>query len=389
MFAPLNGFKYNPEGHICTFKLYHLREQPASEFSLAAIFIHFFKEDATMAKAKKLPSGSWRCQVYDYTDENGKRHYQSFTGKTKREAEHLAAEYANTKQKRPEILKVTVGKALDNYIEIKSNVLSPSTIRGYRALRRNYYSSIQSLLLENLTQEVIQIWVNSLATEKDAKTVKNAHGLLSAMLSLYLPSLILRTALPKKEKEVPYVPTEADIKLIIEYFKENDREMLKAVYLAAFGTLRRSEICGLSSEDIKDNIIHVHSAVVMDDSKNWVKKNTKTASSDRYIPMPEFVIQILPASGDIVSISPSKISARFNSALKKLGIPHFRFHDLRHYSASIMHAIGIPDQYIMQRGGWSSDGVLKSIYRNTMDDYTEKFSQQINTYFENATRNIT
>lgn len=32
-----------------------------------------------MATAKKLPSGSWRCQVYDYTDENGKRHYKSFT----------------------------------------------------------------------------------------------------------------------------------------------------------------------------------------------------------------------------------------------------------------------------------------------------------------------
>lgn len=25
-----------------------------------------------MATAKKLPSGSWRCRVYDYTDENGK-----------------------------------------------------------------------------------------------------------------------------------------------------------------------------------------------------------------------------------------------------------------------------------------------------------------------------
>jgi len=75
--------------------------------------------------------------------------------------------------------------------------------------------------------------------------------------------------------------------------------------------------------------------------------------------------------------------------LKRLSIPHFRFHDLRHYSASIMHAIGIPDQYIMQRGGWSSDGVLKSIYRNTMDDYAKKFSSQINDYFKNATQNIT
>ena len=37
----------------------------------------------------------------------------------------------------------------------------------------------------------------------------------------------------------------ADIRLITEFFKKNDMEMLRAVYLAAFGTLRRSEICGL------------------------------------------------------------------------------------------------------------------------------------------------
>lgn len=165
--------------------------------------------------------------------------------------------------------------------------------------------------------------------------------------------------------------------------------MLKAVYLSAFGTLRRSEICALTGEDIEGNVIHVHSALVVDDSANWIEKTTKTASSDRYIPMPEFVINLLPKSGLVVSINPTIITKRFASILKKLEIPHFRFHDLRHYSASIMHAIGIPDQYIMQRGGWSSDNVLKAVYRNTMDDYTKKFSDQINNYFENATRNAT
>ncbi len=34
-----------------------------------------------------------------------------------------------------------------------------------------------------------------------------------------------------------------------------------------------------------------------------------------------------------------------------------------------MHAIGIPDQYIMARGGWGSDKVLKAIYRGTIDYY--------------------
>jgi hypothetical protein len=37
-----------------------------------------------MAKAQKLPSGSWRYLVYDYTDSQGKKHYKSFTADTKK-----------------------------------------------------------------------------------------------------------------------------------------------------------------------------------------------------------------------------------------------------------------------------------------------------------------
>ena len=59
----------------------------------------------------------------------------------------------------------------------------------------------------------------------------------------------------------------------------------------------------------------------------------------------------------------------------------FRFHDLRHYSASIMHAIGIPDQYIMARGGWKTDTVLKAVYRNVINDEQKKFTDKINSHF--------
>ena len=62
---------------------------------------------------------------------------------------------------------------------------------------------------------------------------------------------------------------------------------------------------------------------------------------------------------------------------------YFRFHDLRHYSTSIMHAIGVPDVYIMQRGGWSSDMTLKSIYRGAMDDFSRKFTDITNEHFSN------
>ncbi len=45
-----------------------------------------------MATAKKLPSGKYRCLIYDYTDQSGKRHYKSFTAKTKKDAELAAAQ---------------------------------------------------------------------------------------------------------------------------------------------------------------------------------------------------------------------------------------------------------------------------------------------------------
>lgn len=84
-----------------------------------------------MAKAKKLPSGAWKALVYDYTDLDGKRHYESFTDDTKKEAELMAAEFAyskRTKGRNPEML---FKEALDKYCELKSNVLSPSTLKEY------------------------------------------------------------------------------------------------------------------------------------------------------------------------------------------------------------------------------------------------------------------
>lgn len=58
-------------------------------------------------------------------------------------------------------------------------------------------------------------------------------------------------------------------------------------------------------------------------------------------------------SGRIVVLYPDMITNRFGRILWANNIPHFRFHDLRHYSANVLHALGIPDAYIMERGGWA------------------------------------
>lgn len=228
----------------------------------------------------------------------------------------------------------------------------------------------------------IQTWISNLAVTKSPKTVKNIYSLFTASVGMFYPDKSFRITLPQSIPPNLYVPTDADIKNIIDYFK-NDIDMTIAIYLAAFGTLRRSEACGLYAEDVDraNNTIHIHRTTVMaSDSRTFIEKDT---TSNRFVQLPEFVIDILPKEGRLINITPAVVSHRFDNAFLRTGMKRFRFHDLRHYSASIMHAIGVPDVYIMQRGGWSSDHTLKKIYRGSMDDYQQKFTDLTNGHFSN------
>ena len=98
-----------------------------------------------MAKAKKLPSGSWRVRVPDGKNlETGKPKYKSFTADTKKEAEYMAAEYALTRKEKEKPKNLTVGEAIDRYID-ENPLLSDSTKVGYRKIRRNNLKPIINL----------------------------------------------------------------------------------------------------------------------------------------------------------------------------------------------------------------------------------------------------
>lgn len=348
-----------------------------------------------MPTAKKISSGSWRCQVfshYDYVVQSDgsikkKRIYESFTScdptkDGKKKAESMAIEFSLNKE-RITRSEYNLKEAMGRYVDSKRNVLSPTTIRGYETLIRNAYTDIAMQKTKKFNQQIIQEWVNEYSVKHSAKTVSNAHGFLVAVLSIYEPSLRLRTKLPEKKKNELYTPSDKDIRALLDYIA--DTELEKAVLLASFGTLRRGEICALTDEDISGNSIRINKSMVRSDKGGFIIKSPKTESSNRVIEYPEFVInKFIGISGRLVCIHPEDISKKFGRILSDAGLPHFRFHDLRHYSASIMHAIGIPDQYIMQRGGWKTDRVLKQVYRNVITDEQKKFTEQINSHFEKA-----
>lgn len=349
-----------------------------------------------MAKAKKLPSGSWRCLVYSHTEKvldpktgqmKDKRVYESFTSddpsaKGRREVERKAAEFADSKERTKGISgSTTFGEALDAYIALRTPVLSPRTIMDYKRIRKKEIQSLMDISLNRLTQEIIQAAINEETIHHSPKTVRNTHGLISAVLRQYRPDMRLTTALPKRVRANIYVPTDSEIQRLMAYVSDTALEI--PVLLAAFGPMRRGEICALTTDDISGNRVHVCKNMVLNGNGGWIVKTPKSYAGDRYIDYPSFVSEKWKGmSGSLTDLNPNSITSRFATALRHAELPSFRFHDLRHYSASIQHALGIPDAYIMQRGGWGSDGTLKAVYRHTLDDREKEMSIIANEHFE-------
>ena len=336
-----------------------------------------------MAKAKKLPSGSWRCQVYSHTEEipqsdgsiKKKRIYKSFTcddtsAKGKRKCEQMAAQWAIEKESRSPSEDMLLNDAITSYIQSKENVLSEATITGYKKIQKNHIESIKMIRLSSFNKSIVQKWVNELSSKYSVKTVKNAYGLFSSTMDMFMDKRFKIQFKQENERAIS-IPSDDDIKLLLSVA---DGDLKLAIYLAAFGGLRRGEICALDSSDVFDNYISINKSMGLKQDRTWEIKIPKTASSNRNTFLPKFLIDMLnEKDGQIVGMTPDQVTDRFCCLRDKLSMT-YRFHDLRHYYASINHALGIPDQYIMEMGGWKTDRTLKAVYRNTLKPEKDKFA---------------
>lgn len=342
-----------------------------------------------MATAKKAPSGQWR--VLAYVGKNvTKSGYKSFTAPTKKEAERMAAAFIPPEPERDR-LNITVGEAIDRYIDMKNAVLSPSTIRSYKILRHTMLQELMDIEAYELTQSNVQAAINSdAASGKSPKTLRNAHGLLSSALHIARPEFALHTTFPQKQKPNIKIPSKEEVN---ELLSAASPPLSNAICLAAMLGLRRSEICALTWEDFKNGSLTVNKAVVRSSDNNWVVKPPKSVAGYRVLPMPETVKKRFASGGNgrVFPFNPDNISWHFAALQQKcFGQVRYRFHDLRHYNASIMLALGVPDKYAMERMGHATNNMLKSVYQHTMLSKQQEISEQLNKFFdEDTTQNTT
>lgn len=343
-----------------------------------------------MAKAIKLPSGNWNVRALEYTDENGKKVFKSFTAPTKKEAEYLAADYyANKRQeKKKSNNDITLREAFRRYID--NAVLSPSTLRQYNQIARLRLQSVMDEHIGNLTNEDLQIALNQDIKHLQPKTARNISGLLSAVLKEYRPDFQLHLKLPQKVKTQIFIPSEEQVKQLLKAAENTDMEI--PLMLAACLGLRMSEVLGLkwNNVNVKSNKITIRYAIVTGEDNKAYEKVPKTYAGYRTISAPSNLMAVLKKSrgeaaedDHIVNLDFRQINYRFEKMLTTLQIPHFRFHDLRHYHASVLLAMGVPNKYAQERLGHATDNMLKTVYQHTMQNKRQELDGKLDDYFEN------
>lgn len=342
-----------------------------------------------MAKAKKLPSGSWRARVYSHTTPDGKKHYESFTASTKQEAEMLAAQFANDNdRKRSEDL--TVREAVQAYIASNRPTLSPSTVYGYTKDAKRM-ESIGNVRIRKITSRDIQGLISDLIEKGlSPKTIKNTYALLRSSLTFSGIDKNFMIHLPSISKKTKNAPEHDDIEAL---YNAASKQMKIAIALGAFHSLRRGEIAALKYGDIKGNTLTIHADMVRSPENKWIYKDTpKTDASNRTVYLPDQLLALIGTGHPeqyIIGIYPDSISASFRRLKRNLGI-NITFHDLRHYFASLAVVLGIPDIYTAQLGGWrNNSSVLKEVYQGNIVSMSETYAKKIHAQFESMTQSMT
>ncbi|HHW38276.1 MAG TPA: site-specific integrase [Bacillales bacterium] len=165
-------------------------------------------------------------------------------------------------------------------------------------------------------------------------------------------------------------------------------------YLLAFYTgMRIGEVLGLhwSDIDFDSKVIHIQHTITLVEG-DYVIGPVKTESSDRYIPISDFLIEQFQehrkfsknTSEDLVFrtkkkkiVDPYTLRYILKKIAEELKIPVIRFHDIRRTHTSILIDEGVSPKVVSQRLGHSDVSFTLNIYTDVFDQRQVEASEKI------------
>lgn len=260
---------------------------------------------------KKRADGRYCKQIMLGYKPNGKRNVVSVYGKTKREVEFKTQEVLSSIEDGVYIPKGdTFGEWLSDWINIYKSDTSANTVSMYRnAIDKHLIPMLGKIYLSELKSTQLQKTLNIIAKEKPRiaqicrLTIKQA--VRQAVADGLMPKDVSTTLKPIKKEADPKQPLSHEEIVSLESADLTEQEYL-FVSLLRYTGLRRGEALALTKDDFdfSKKTIRVNKSLFID-SNNCYIKEPKTKASNRFVPLPSFIIGAFEAyvaslSGDIV-----------------------------------------------------------------------------------------
>jgi integrase len=311
---------------------------------------------------------------------------------------------------------VTLSQLLDEWLAQGLRLgRSPNTLDGYRKkIEHAIRPALGTVRLDKLNARTLDRWYGELAKAGvSPATIVAYHRILSAALrqaerwGWVRESAARRAQPPSVTKATFSVPPPERVRALIDMAAASKApEMATAITLAALTGLRRGELCGLRWGDIdwEEPAITVLRSI-WQTSTGWGDKGPKTHQT-RTILLGDHAVQVLsarherassiaescgvrlghdayvlspnpdgkePLMPDVVTHAFSRICRRMEKAARESGPPRieawpYRFHDLRHYTATELFRAGHNARTVADRLGHADAALTLRIYTHDTAD---------------------
>ncbi len=348
---------------------------------------------------RQRADGRWEA-MYTYYDAAGHMKRRSLYGKTQREVrEKLTAALRSLDQgDAPITNRQTVAQFLTRWLEDSVQpACAPKTAASYADIvQRHIVPTLGHHQLTKLGPQHVQ----ALLREKSAaglspRTVQYIRAVLRIALNKALKwGLVTKNAAaladpPRGERPEVQPLTPEQARRFLEAARDDRLNALYSVALAL--GLRQGEALGLRWEDVNldAGALRVRQQLQRINGKTQLV-DLKTAKSRRTIDIPASIVVSLRAhrtrqleerllAGERwqdwglvftstigTPLDPGNVLKRFQTLLKGAGLPHQRFHDLRHTCASLLLAQNVHPRMVMEILGHSQIAMTMDTYSHIM-----------------------
>ena len=318
------------------------------------------RKDARTGQVREVEVEYWRAR---YRDDGGKEHVRHFDRRVDAQKwlDEVTASLVAGTHVAPKTARMTVGEWCDTWLEGYAT-RRPSTVRQARVHVARIKAEFGGMRLSAVRPSHVKAWTARLRMEGKqgsdgtpgplaASYVYACHARLAQIMSDAVHDGIIprspcsRRTSPGQGKQRPYVATTEQLWALYDVMPER---LGAAVLLGALAGLRLAESCGLrvSDVDFMRGIVFPRMQYPAEELKTEISRTPIPVGQSLALQLSAYVkkwlAETLLTGADGGQLSPWALERAVRTARKKVeGLPAgFRYHDLRHYFASLLIAHG-------------------------------------------------